>query len=99
MTAQKLSRVTTTLLAPLALSPWAMDRPNLHRRPKPRETVIQPERLPIKDDDLPDAASSTTFACPETHMEHSGGISVDWASLQDFLLPEFAAVLQMNFQE
>lgn len=67
--------------------------------PKPRETVIQPERLPIKDDDLPDAASSTTFACPETHMEHSGGISVDWASLQDFLLPEFAAVLQMNFQE
>ncbi|KAL1486358.1 hypothetical protein MTO96_031418 [Rhipicephalus appendiculatus] len=60
---------------------------------KPREAVIQPERLPIKDDGWPDAASSTTFICPETHTEHTGGISVDWASLQDFLLPEFAAVL------
>ncbi|XP_037527442.2 serine/arginine-rich splicing factor 11 [Rhipicephalus sanguineus] len=60
---------------------------------KPREAVIQPERLPIKDDGWPDAASSTAFTCPETHTEHTGAISIDWASLQDFLLPEFAAVL------
>lgn len=70
--------------------------PNGGRQPqssKLRETVIQPERLPIKDDGWPDAAASTTFTCPETHTEHTGAISVDWASLQDFLLPEFAAVL------
>lgn len=60
---------------------------------KPHEEVIQPERLPIKDESWPDTAASTTFTCPETHTEHTGVISVDWASLQDFLLPEFAGVL------
>ncbi|KAH8019078.1 hypothetical protein HPB51_016716 [Rhipicephalus microplus] len=46
--------------------------------PKPRETVIQPERLPIKDDDLPDAASSTTFACPEGIDQMNGVKGVCW---------------------
>ncbi|XP_065289384.1 uncharacterized protein [Dermacentor albipictus] len=32
---------------------------------KPREEVIQPERLPIKDENWPDTAASTNFTCPE----------------------------------
>ncbi|XP_077484492.1 uncharacterized protein LOC144094403 [Amblyomma americanum] len=61
---------------------------------RPREEVIQPERLPIKDEERPEAAAGTaTFPCPETDVEHGGAISVDWASFQAFLLPEFAAVL------
>ncbi|XP_077533963.1 uncharacterized protein LOC144145958 [Haemaphysalis longicornis] len=69
---------------------WAVGRP-AEDVDRPHEDVIQPERLPVKDDDKV-AATGVAFPCSQAGAKHEGAVAVDWASLQDFLLPEFSAV-------
>lgn len=69
---------------------WALGR-SLEGAARPREDVIQPKRLPVKDDEKV-AANGVDFLCSQVGAKHEGAVAVDWASLQDFLLPEFSAV-------
>lgn len=70
---------------------WAIGGRSLEDAARPHEDVIQPKRLPVRDDDKV-AAIGAAFPCSQVGAKHEGVVAVDWASLQDFLLPEFSAV-------